>query len=94
MKIWDIINVLIFTYRIMTPSTAVLDTKICNMETQLTRIEWKIDEFIEKSDTTFARKDSVKKLWTIVWSIIGFVFISLGTTLAAIIKFFLSLNLS
>jgi|GEM_PF-3894326 len=76
------------------PSPEVLDNKICNMEKQLNRIEEKLDTFIETAEDKFARRDSVKKLWTIVWSIIGFVFISLGTTLAAIIKYFLSLNLS
>jgi hypothetical protein len=74
------------------PSPEVLDNKICNMEKQLNRIEEKLDTFIETAEDKFARRDSVKKLWTIVWSIIGFVFISLGTTLAAIIKYFLSLT--
>jgi hypothetical protein len=76
------------------PSTEVLDNKICNMEKQLNRIEEKLDTFIETAEEKFARKDSVKKLWTIVWSIIGFFFLALGTTIIAIVKYFLSLNIS
>jgi hypothetical protein len=52
------------------PSPEVLDNKICNMEKQLNRIEEKLDTFISTAEDKFARKDSVKKLWTIVWSII------------------------
>lgn len=75
------------------PSVDVLDNKICNMEKQLNRIEEKLDAFIETAEDKFARKDSVKKLWTIVWSIIGFFFLALGTTIVAIVKYFLSLNI-
>jgi hypothetical protein len=75
------------------PSTEVLDNKICNMEKQLNRIEEKLDTFISTAEDKFARKDSVKKLWTIVWSIIGFFFVALGTTIVAIVKYFLSLNI-
>jgi hypothetical protein len=75
------------------PSPEVLDNKICNMEKQLNRIEEKLDTFISTAEDKFARKDSVKKLWTIVWSIIGFFFVALGTTIVAIVKYFLSLNI-
>lgn len=76
------------------PSTEVLDNKICNMEKQLNRIEEKLDTFIETAEDKFARRDSVKKLWTIVWSIITFFFLSFGTIVIAMVKYFLSLNIS
>lgn len=76
------------------PSVDVLDNKICNMEKQLNRIEEKLDTFIETAEEKFAHRDSVKKLWTIVWSIIGFFFVALWTTIIAIVKYFLSLNIS
>lgn len=77
-----------------TPSNDVLDNKIHNMEKQLSRIEEKLDVFIEISEDKFAKRDSVKRLWTIVWSIIWFFFISFWTIIIAMIKYFLSLNIS
>lgn len=75
------------------PSPEVLDNKICNMEKQLNRIEEKLDTFIETAEEKFAKRDSVKKLWTIVWSIIWFFFVALWTTIIAIVRYFLSLNI-
>ena len=48
--------------------------------------EWWLEEH-------YAKRDSVKRLWAIVWWVISFVFIALGWIVIAMIKYFLSLNI-
>lgn len=38
------------------------------------KLEIKIDNFIASADEKYASSKNVKKIWTIIWSIIGFVF--------------------
>ena len=47
------------------------------MKKSVDGIHDKLDKFIERADEKYARKDSVSKLWKIVWAVIGFVFVGI-----------------
>lgn len=51
-------------------------------------LNWKFDMIIErfsKLDVIFAKKTSVDRLWNIVWSVIGFVFVWAGGAFLSLI---------
>ena len=55
----------------------MLKDGIGKIDSKVDKIDNKIDNLISTLDEKYAKKNSVDRLWVIVWSIIGFVFTSL-----------------
>lgn len=56
-----------------------------NIDKKVDKLDLKIDTFIKTLDDKYAKKNSVDRLWVIVWSIIGFVFTSLWVALITLL---------
>lgn len=59
--------------------------KVDKIENHITSIDEKLDSLIEGLDNRYAKKASVDKLWTIVWSVIGFFFMGAGGAILSLI---------
>jgi len=79
---------------LQTNEIAMLKDWINKIDLKVDKIDIKLDKFINTLDKEYAKKSSVNRLWTIVWSIVAFVFTSLGIVIVAMVKYFLALNLS
>lgn len=59
--------------------------KVDKIENRITNIDEKLDSLIDSLDNRYAKKASVDKLWTIVWSVIGFFFMGAGGAILSLI---------
>jgi chaperonin cofactor prefoldin len=55
--------------------TVALEVNVTNMQKQLDSIEHKLDNLTEAIQSKYATKESINRLWTIVWCVVGFVFL-------------------
>lgn len=51
----------------------------------LGNVNQKLDQLKIDMENTYAKKASVDKLWTIVWSVIGFFFVGAGSAILSLI---------
>ena len=52
-------------------------TEISYMKEKLDDLEKLLKGFIDKADEKYARNESVRNLWKIVWAVIAFVFVGI-----------------